>query len=245
MGITKERGENMKDERTNMKINEYLPLRDIVFQTLRKAILTGELEPGERLMETQLGEKLGVSRTPIREAIRKLELEGLVVMVPRKGAQVAQFTEKDIQDVLEVRAALEALAARLACKRMDDRSFLRLQLIIAEYDYASKDKDIEVMIEKDVEFHETIFKATQNEKLNQFFSNMREQVDRYRIAYLKNAEQNNNVQGEHLALLEALKARDEDKASALATKHIQIQCDSIMKIIKNKEQANRSTQQTN
>ena len=98
----------MKEELTTMKINEYLPLRDIVFQTLRKAILTGELEPGERLMETQLGEKLGVSRTPIREAIRKLELEGLVVMVPRKGAQGAQLTEKEIQDVLEVRAALEA-----------------------------------------------------------------------------------------------------------------------------------------
>ena len=101
----------MREESSNMKINEYLPLRDIVFQTLRKAILNGELEPGERLMETQLGEKLGVSRTPIREAIRKLELEGLVIMVPRKGAQVAQFTGKDIQDVLEVRASLEALAA--------------------------------------------------------------------------------------------------------------------------------------
>ena len=110
----------MIEDTYSMKINEYLPLRDIVFQTLRKAILTGELEPGERLMEIQLGEKLGVSRTPIREAIRKLELEGLVVMVPRKGAQVAHFTEKDIQDVLEVRAALEALAARIACKRMDE-----------------------------------------------------------------------------------------------------------------------------
>ena len=102
----------MLEDTYNMRINEYLPLRDIVFQTLRNAIITGELQPGERLMETQLGEKLGVSRTPIREAIRKLELEGLVVMVPRKGAQVAQFTEKDIQDVLEVRAALEALAVQ-------------------------------------------------------------------------------------------------------------------------------------
>ena len=83
----------MLEDTYNMKINEYLPLRDIVFQTLRNAIITGELQPGERLMETQLGERLGVSRTPIREAIRKLELEGLVVMVPRKGAQVAQFSE--------------------------------------------------------------------------------------------------------------------------------------------------------
>ena len=74
--------------------NAYLPLRDVVFQTLRQAILKGELQPGERLMEIKLAETLGVSRTPIREAIRKLELEGLVVMIPRKGAAVANITEK-------------------------------------------------------------------------------------------------------------------------------------------------------
>ena len=90
-------------------VDEYLPLRDVVFQTLRQAILKGELEPGERLMEIQLAERLGVSRTPIREAIRKLELEGLVIMIPRKGAEVASITEKNVRDVLEVRKALEEL----------------------------------------------------------------------------------------------------------------------------------------
>ena len=86
-----------------MEMDEYLPLRDVVFNTLRRAILKGELKPGERLMEIALADKLGVSRTPIREAIRKLELEGLVVMAPRKGAKVASITERDLNDVLEVR----------------------------------------------------------------------------------------------------------------------------------------------
>lgn len=81
----------MKGE-LKMDVNEYLPLRDVVFNTLRQAILTGEMEPGERLMEIQLANKLGVSRTPIREAIRKLELEGLVIMIPRKGAEVAHLS---------------------------------------------------------------------------------------------------------------------------------------------------------
>ena len=94
-------------------MNEYLPLRDVVFNTLRQAILRGELKPGERLMEIQLANKLGVSRTPIREAIRKLELEGLVLMIPRKGAEVAEITEKNLRDVLEVRCALEELAVQL------------------------------------------------------------------------------------------------------------------------------------
>ena len=86
-----------------MEDYQYLPLRDVVFRTLRQAILRGELKPGERLMEIRLANQLGVSRTPIREAIRMLELDGLVIMVPRKGAQVAQITEKDLNDVLEAR----------------------------------------------------------------------------------------------------------------------------------------------
>ena len=109
----------MKD--FEMTIDEYLPLRDVVFNTLRRAILKGELEPGERLMEIALANKLGVSRTPIREAIRKLELEGLVVMIPRKGAEVARITEKDLRDVLEVRTSLEKLAIELACDRIPRR----------------------------------------------------------------------------------------------------------------------------
>ena len=90
----------------NATSDEYLPLRDVVFKTLRQAILMGELTPGQRLMEIQLANKLGVSRTPIREAMRKLELEGLVVMVPRKGAHVAKINQKGLHDVLEVRCSL-------------------------------------------------------------------------------------------------------------------------------------------
>ena len=108
-------------------MNEYLPLRDVVFNTLRQAILRGELEPGERLMEIQLAERLGVSRTPIREAIRKLELEGLVLMIPRKGAEVAKISEKSLKDVLEVRRSLEELAIELTCQRITDEGMAELE----------------------------------------------------------------------------------------------------------------------
>ena len=101
-----------------LEMNEYLPLRDVVFQTLRQAILKGELKPGERLMEIQLAEKLGVSRTPIREAIRMLEQEGLAVTMPRKGAEVAKMTLKDMEDVLEIREALDELAVKIACDKI-------------------------------------------------------------------------------------------------------------------------------
>ena len=115
-----------------LEMNEYLPLRDVVFQTLRQAILRGELKPGERLMEIHLAQKLGVSRTPVREAIRKLELEGLVLMIPRKGAIVAEITVQDLEDVLEVRMALEELAVKIACKRITQEQLEEILEILTE-----------------------------------------------------------------------------------------------------------------
>ena len=109
-----------------LNMDAYLPLRDVVFNTLREAILKGELQPGERLMELQLASKLGVSRTPIREAIRMLEQEGLAVTVPRKGAEVARMTLKDMEDVLEIREALDELAAQIACERISSEQMNRL-----------------------------------------------------------------------------------------------------------------------
>ena len=113
-----------------IRMDEYLPLRDVVFNTLRQAILKGELKPGERLMEIQLANKLGVSRTPVREAIRKLELEGLVLMIPRKGAEVAEITRQDMEDVLEVRTALEELAVKDACDHITDAQLSELKKML-------------------------------------------------------------------------------------------------------------------
>ena len=122
------------EPKLEVTMDEYLPLRDVVFKTLRQAILRGELKPGERLMEIKLANKLGVSRTPIREAIRKLELEGLVLMIPRRGAEVAEITEKSLNDVLEVRKALEELAVQLACERMDEEGLEALKKAAKEFE---------------------------------------------------------------------------------------------------------------
>ena len=136
----------------NLKVtmNEYLPLRDVVFNTLRQAILKGELEPGERLMEIQLAERLGVSRTPIREAIRKLELEGLVLMIPRKGAEVAKISARSLRDVLEVRRALEELAIELACQRMSEEDVGNLQKAQEDFKKAIAEGDAMKIAETDV-----------------------------------------------------------------------------------------------
>lgn len=131
--IAVKKGLKFVENLTKLNLDNYKPLRDVVFENLREAILEGKLKPGQRLMEVQLAEQLGVSRTPVREAIRKLELEGLVVMLPRKGAYVANMSLKDIMDVLEVRASLEGLAAYLAAERISDEDIKKLKDISEEF----------------------------------------------------------------------------------------------------------------
>ena len=131
-------------------MDEYLPLREVVFEALRDAIVHGEFEPGERLLEVALAKRLGVSRTPVREAIRMLELEGLVVMVPRKGAEVARITEKDLRDALEIRLSLEELAVELACKRIDEDGRLRLREACENFREAVRSGRVPDIVDTDV-----------------------------------------------------------------------------------------------
>ena len=170
----------MADTRFNINSNEYLPLRDVVFNTLRDAILTGKLVPGERLMENQLAEKLGVSRTPVREALRMLELENLVELVPRKGAQVLDMSEKDIINILEVRGVLEGLATGLACKKMGAEGLAELKSLEERFEKAISEKALEEIAEIDEQFHNVIFASTDNDKLIQIFNNLQIQLYCYR-----------------------------------------------------------------
>ena len=163
-----------------VNMNEYLPLRDVVFNTLRQAILKGELAPGERLMEIQLAEKLGVSRTPIREAIRKLELEGLVLMIP---------------SAVEHGSAME----------------------IAETDEA---------------YHDIIYNSTGNMRLVQILNNLREQMYRYRLEYIKDEDKRQILLVEHNKIYKALCSRHVEEAKQAMREHIDNQEITVLKNIK-------------
>lgn len=210
-----------------VKMDEYLPLRDVVFNTLRQAILRGELKPGERLMEIQLANKLGVSRTPIREAIRKLELEGLVLMIPRRGAEVAQITEKSLRDVLEVRRALEELAVQLACLRMTPESMEQLKQAADAFEKVLGDEDITVVAEADVAFHDVIYLATDNERLISLLNNFREQMYRYRVEYLKKKEFHAKLLNEHQEIIRAIENGECERATEITSQHIENQVEVV------------------
>lgn len=222
-------------------MNEFLPLRDVVFNTLRKAILTGQLKPGERLMEVHLAERLGVSRTPIREAIRKLELEGLVTMIPRRGAEVAQITEKSLRDVLEVRRALDVLSVELACERITQAELEELKEACDEFERmalgttarnAGSITNPSVIAKADVALHDIIVKATGNQRLQQLVNNLSEQMYRYRFVYIKDESQHEKLIAEHREMYESIVSRDSKRASRAARIHIDNQEESIIRHIR-------------
>lgn len=215
-----------------VNMNEYLPLRDVVFNTLRKAILRGELKPGERLMEIQLANKLGVSRTPIREAIRKLELEGLVLMIPRKGAEVAQITEKNMQDVLEVRKALEELSVQLACERITPEQVEEMKMAAEDFRKVLKSGDVTKIAEADVKFHDIIFAATNNQRLITLLNNLREQMYRFRVEYLKQKECYPQLLEEHDKLIALISGGNVEEACEIMGRHIDNQASTVSDVIR-------------
>lgn len=218
-----------------LNMNDFLPLRDVVFNTLRQAILRGELQPGERLLEIHLANKLGVSRTPIREAMRKLELEGLVLMIPRKGAVVAEITEKSLRDVLEVRKALEELAVKLACEKIQDEEIVELKAAAKEFENALKSGDVTIFAEADVKFHDIIYHTTDNQRLIQLLYNLREQMYRYRVEYLKREDSHEILLAEHQRIIETIEKRDEKSAVEAVCTHIDNQVEAVSDTIRTKK----------
>ena len=222
-------------EDLTLNMDAYLPLRDVVFNTLREAILKGELKPGERLMELQLAAKLGVSRTPIREAIRMLEQEGLAVTIPRKGAEVAKMTEKDMEDVLQIREALDELAAKIACEQISEEQLEELVATMHEFEESTKTDNVKKIAEADVKFHDIIYQSTGNPKLVNMLNNLREQMYRYRVEYLKREEAHPQLIAEHAAIIEYISKGEKKAATDIMCKHIDNQVTTVIDVIRTKQ----------
>lgn len=214
-----------------ISLDNYKPLRELVFESLREAIISGHLHPGERLMEIQLAEELGVSRTPVREAIRKLELEGLVLMIPRKGAYVSQISMKDIADVFEIRSALEGLAARLAAERATDDEIEQMERVLVRISESADRDDVSSAVSFDADFHERLIGSSHNGRLSQIVSNLREQIQRFRLTSLSHPGRVKLALEEHKKILEAISLRDPELAQNLAYEHIENAENSLMEVI--------------
>ncbi len=205
---------------TEMMNEQSIPLRDAVFLSLRRAILTGKLEPGERLTEVRLGKLLGTSRTPIREAIRKLELEGLVTIVPGSGARVAKMTAKDLQEVMEVRSALDQLSARLASRRITSEEKAQLREANRLFGEAIRSGSQLDIAEADVKFHDVIIQAARNQKLHDLISGLADNIYRYRFEFIKDDVHYEQLEKEHTEIMTAIIEGDEERAVRASGLHI-------------------------
>ena len=216
-------------------INEELPLRDLVYHSIRSAILKGDLKPGDRLMEMHLAQQLGVSRTPIREAIHMLEEEGLTISIPRKGAHVAGLTLKDMEDIFEIRKVLEVFALKKICEDVSPDAIVKMRFALKIYQEAMSSGEIEVLVDKDADFHATIYDATSNQRLHGFVTQLRELLARYRWEVLQSNTNWEKTYEEHKEIVDAIEAHDFERAKNAAIAHINT-TERIMMRIMGKEE---------
>ncbi len=213
----------------NFDLQNHRPLREIVYEELKQQILVGAIAPGTRMMEVELAEEMGVSRTPVREAIRKLEKEGLVSIEPRKGAYASDISAKDIEDVLEVRQGLEGMAAAMAAGKLTAEGKAELAEVIAKYREAVEAEDVEKMIHYDEAFHAGIASCTGNKTLIQVFSTVQELALRFRYVYYDDFNRYEDMPMEHQEILDAIASGDAEKARSVASKHISKLYDFVMR----------------
>ena len=196
------------------------PLRMVVYDELKMRILTGQIAAGERMMEEETSRDLGVSRTPVREAFKRLEKEGLVIIKPRRGAFATQMAKKDLMEILDVRESLESMAAGQACERMTKAQKEKLRSVCEKHKKAVANNPYKQMVKYDTEFHQLLVEGSRNKTLINFVEQLQELVLRFRYIYYDKTESAANVAAEHGNILEAILEGDVDKTIAETKKHI-------------------------
>ena len=215
--------------------NSYRPLRELVLTSLREAIFNGTLKPRERLMEVQLAQELGVSRTPVREALRKLEQEGFINIIPRKGAYVAELSLKDIEDVFEIRIALEGLAASLCAERITGEELRELERLLLAKEIYIQHQDLQQVVVVDGDFHANLYQGSHNARLKNILENLRDQIQRYRTTSLSFPGRMDISLKEHRQILQAITKGDGAKASLLLQEHLQNTKKTLLEFLRHEQ----------
>lgn len=196
------------------------PIREIVLERLRKAIIKGTLEPGDRLVETYIAENMGVSRTPVREAFRQLEIEGLAENVPRKGTVVKGISQKDILEIYEIREMLEGLSARLACSNISKERIEDLKEKISKMEQLIDNKDSTGYWKLHGEFHDIIQHVSGNKRLIDQMKQINEYLSDLRTRTLVMDKRRRGAMEEHKKLIKAFEERDEMLSEQIGREHV-------------------------
>jgi len=217
----------------NQKAREVQSLRGRVFHEMRENILHGRYKRDEAIKEVQEAEKMGVSRTPVREALRQLELEGLVAIVPNKGAVVTGIDQKDIADIYAIRSLIEGLSAKWAAERINEEQLNVLEEIIYLSEFHLEKNHVEQLYDLDTKFHEVLYEISGSRILKHVLSDFHEYVQNVRKHSLSVRERAEKSVEEHKKILEALRNRDVKEARKRMDKHIKNTIKNIVAYNKN------------
>lgn len=200
-------------------IEKHQTLRERILETIRDAIITGSMKPGEKVAEPELAERFGISRTPIREAFRQLESEGYLKVIPRKGAVVAAFTQKDVEEFYAIKSILEGYAARKACERLTEKEIEKLEHINDKLRHLACDGDVKHFFKVHNDFHDLFLHSAGNDKLYELISSLVGKFQRLRLASLSLPGRMGMSVEEHDKIIEAFCRRDPDEAERLVRKN--------------------------
>jgi DNA-binding GntR family transcriptional regulator len=207
------------NEETNRDAIEFKPLSQIVFERLHLDILRNRLKPGDPLHQEEITERLGVSRTPVREAIQRLQAEGLVTFIPRRGAVVSTIPHKRIEEIYDIRGRLEAYAAGLAVVNITPQELAKLKKLVLEMEKINPETDLEQALEKNREFHYMIYSAAKNETLVELIGQLWKHIQRLRSFYLLTLNGYKESTAEHQMILNALAAKDREGVEEIMRIH--------------------------
>ena len=192
-----------------------------VYVRLKDAILTGSLRPMERITENKVAASYGLSRTPVREAFRRLETEGLIQVVPQRGSFVSRPSVEDILEIYQIRMPLECMSARLAAERIEDEQLLVLENLVSAERARTEGRNAERSLRASAEFHGVLYACTRNKRLATFLRDMQRQVHRVRVLWPSTVARLEETWMEHAAILAALRARDGAAADRLMRQHLE------------------------
>ncbi|MDI6600482.1 MAG: GntR family transcriptional regulator [Thermoanaerobacteraceae bacterium] len=213
----------------------FKPVRDIVFEELRNAIFKGELKPNQRLIEEDIAKQMGISRTPVREALRMLENEGLVVHVPRKGVLVTGFSNEDIDEIYRIRGVLEGLAASLAVDHITLKELTELEVILRKMKILIDEDRFNELMDLHNRFNYVLIRASRSPRLCSMIDTMQEYLEKTRMISLSSKERQVKAHEEHEAIVNAIKSKDKLMTEKLVREHTEKAREAYFQYVKFKK----------
>jgi DNA-binding GntR family transcriptional regulator len=208
-----------------------LSLGNQAYQELKRIILERQIPPGGKLNEGDLAQALGISRTPIREAINRLEKEGLVKIIPQRGAYVVQLTEKDIYELFLIRENLEGLAAYLAATKVSEKDIAKLESAVEGFSEPFDEKETRRYAREDFKFHQTVIQFSEARRLIGLISTLHDYIRIFRLTTVGVSGRMKSSLDEHRGILEALRRRKAEEAEQRMREHIRHVRDGVMENI--------------